>query len=232
MKRFTIETIRSFNPCYDPSKYLPEDWSGTVIDLLDRKDIPFQDRLWVICRNDFLSDKLMRLFAVWCARQVQHLTNDERSARAIDTAEAFAHGNATQEDLAAAWAAARDAAWDAAWAVARDAAWAVARDAAWAVARDAAWAAAWDAAWAVARAAARDAAWAVARDAAWAAARDAAWAAADAAWAVARAAARDAAWAVARAAADAAWDAQHAKLREMILIGVETGDVVLEEVRG
>jgi hypothetical protein len=200
MKRFTIETIRSFNPCYDPSKYLPEDWSGTVIDLLDRKDIPFQDRLWVICRNDFLSDKLMRLFAVWCARQVQHLTNDERSARAIDTAEAFAHGNATQEDLAAAWAAARDAAWDAAWAVAR--------------------------------AAARDAAWAVARDAAWAAARDAAWAAADAAWAVARAAARDAAWAVARAAADAAWDAQHAKLREMILIGVETGDVVLEEVRG
>lgn len=120
MKRFTIETIRSFEPCYDPSKYLPEDWSGTVIDLLDRKEIPFEDRLWVIYRNDFLSDKLMRLFAVWCALQVQHLMTDERSFRAIDVAEAFANGRATKEELAAACDAAQSAAQSAARYAARE----------------------------------------------------------------------------------------------------------------
>lgn len=54
---------------------------------------------------------------------------DQRSKDALNVAERFANGNATQSDLdaarAAAWAAARAAAWDAA----RDAAGAAARDA-------------------------------------------------------------------------------------------------------
>jgi hypothetical protein len=90
---------------------------------------------------------------VWCARQVQHLMTDQRSLAALDVAERHANGEATDEELAAARAAACDAARDAAWAAARDAAWAAARDAAWDAARDAAW----DAAWAAARDAARDA---------------------------------------------------------------------------
>lgn len=166
MKVFDVKTINSWEPCYPPTKYLPEDWSGTVLDILDHKEIPFNDKLWVICRTDLVSEKLMRLFAVWCARQVQHLMADKRSLDALDIAEQFANGVATLEQLNAASA----AAWAAAWDTARDAAWA------------AAWAAAWDAAraaaWAAARDAARDAALDAARDAAWAAARDAAWAAA------------------------------------------------------
>jgi hypothetical protein len=164
MKKFNIELIRSFKPCYDPIRYIPESWVGTAIDLLDIKKIPFHDRLWVLMRTDFVSEKLIRLFSVWCARQVQHLMKDERSIKALDVSESFANGIATTDDLAAAraaaWAAASDAAWDAAWAAASDAAWAAASDAAWAAASDAAWAAAW--------AAASDAAW----DAAWAAASD------------------------------------------------------------
>ena len=74
-------------------------------------------------------------------------------------------------DLAAAYAAARDAARGAAWGAARDAARAAARAAAYAAARDAARGAAWDAARGAAWDAAQGAAWA----AAWDAARDAAW---------------------------------------------------------
>jgi hypothetical protein len=135
MKTVTLETLRSFNPCYDPIEWFPEDWSGTALDIVSDDRIPWEDRLWAVMRNDFVSDKLMRLFAVWCARQVQHLMTDERSIRALDVAERFANGEASIEELAAARDDARDAAWDAA----RDAAWDAALAAARAAARDAAW---------------------------------------------------------------------------------------------
>ena len=108
--------------------------------------------IWIATREGVLTDKELRLFAVFSARQVQHLMEDERSINAIDVAERFANDEATAEELKEAQEA-QEAAWDAAWA-ARDA-W----DAAWAArdARDAAWAA-----WAAR--AARSAAWA-ARDA-------------------------------------------------------------------
>jgi hypothetical protein len=136
MKVLTIETIRSYDPCRDPLRHLSEDWTGTALDIVMLDEIPWQDRLWVVMRSDLLSDKLMRLFAAWCARQVQHLMTDQRSVNALDAAEKFANGLAVNEELDAAWAAARAA--DAAWAAARaaDAAWAAAR-----AARAAAWAA-------------------------------------------------------------------------------------------
>jgi hypothetical protein len=65
--------------------------------------------------------KHWRLYAVWCARQVQHLMADPRGAAALDVAERHARGEATDEELNAASAAARDAAWAAA-----NAAWAAA----------------------------------------------------------------------------------------------------------
>ena len=91
---------------------------------------------------DGLTEAQLRLFAVRCARRVQHLMTDPRSIAALDVAERHAKGEATDEELSAARASAR-AAGDASWA-AGDAARA-AGDAAWA-AGDAARAAAWDAA--------------------------------------------------------------------------------------
>ena len=88
--------------------------------------------LWVATRRGVLDNRTLRTFAVWSARQVQHLMSDPRSLAALDVAERHAIGSATDEELAAAWAAARDAARDAARAAARDAA----RAAAWAAARD------------------------------------------------------------------------------------------------
>jgi len=148
MKTFNIETIRSLGPCYDPEKHLSNDWQGNIIDILDIKDCDFSDRLWVIMRTDFVSEKLMRLFAVWCARQVQHLMKDERSLKALDVAEAYANYYTLIDDSN----------WREGWDLERVAA----RDAAGAAARDAARASAW----AAARAAARASAWAAARAAA------------------------------------------------------------------
>lgn len=102
MKTFTIDDIRSWKPCYDPKRYLSEGWRGTAIDILKHDTIPHDDKLWVVCRESVIDKKTLRLFAVWCARQVEHLMTDERSKDALNLAERFAHGEATDEELSAA----------------------------------------------------------------------------------------------------------------------------------
>lgn len=102
----------------------------------------------LVRRVEVWNERTARLFACDCAEHVVHLTNDDRVAAAIQVARRFALGDATEEELAAARAAAV-AAGAAAWAAIR-VAW-VAR-AAVVAAGAAAWAAV-RAAW-VARAAA------------------------------------------------------------------------------
>ena len=92
-----------------------------------------------------------------CARTALRFVpaGEDRLRIAIETAEAWCDGRATEEEVAAAGDAAGDArvaAWDVAWVAAWDAAWAAAGAAAWAAAGDAARAAAG----AAARAAAGD----------------------------------------------------------------------------
>lgn len=57
-----------------------------------------QDAIWCLSAVDG-HDSEIRLFAVWCARQVQHLMNDQRSVNALNVAERFANGLASSEDL-------------------------------------------------------------------------------------------------------------------------------------
>ena len=124
--------------------------------------------LWILEKIDLSpDDRTLRMFAIWCVRttplsdgrKVGDLLTDPRSLAALEVAERYENGNATDDDLDAACAAAGDAAWAAARDVARDAARPAARPAALAAARDAARAAAW----AAAGPAAGDAAWAAAR---------------------------------------------------------------------
>ena len=195
----TLKAIRNHGPCESGwvkllaslGKTKADDEPISILEILESNGL--DDALWCLRAVDG-HDKEIRLYAVWCARQVQHLMTDKRSLDALDVAEAFANGKVTKKELAAAgaaWAADGDAA-GAAWAAeaaALAAAWSAARDAALAAAlaaaRDAAWAAAEAAAEAAARAAAEAAAW----SATWSAARAAAWSAAGAAaWSAAGAA--------------------------------------------
>ena len=150
MKTLTWADFAKHKPCYNPAEKYGE-WQGTILDLMRRPDIPAKDKVWAFTREGIADDKTLRLFTVACARRVQHLMKDKRSLDALDVAERYANGNATKEELAAAWSAARAAARDSVWSAARDVAW----GAAWSAARDAARAAAGDAA----RDAASNAAW-------------------------------------------------------------------------
>ncbi len=128
------EYLKSINACDPACKWQEGKDLETVWNTCERGDW----MIWLLVNSENeVTDRELRLIAVKCARQVQHLMKDERSINALDVAERFANGEATQEELNAAWEAARaagDAAWAAAWEAAGDAAWA----AAWAAARDAA----------------------------------------------------------------------------------------------
>lgn len=70
------------------------------------------DALWAT-RAVPEQSKKWRLYAVWCARQVQYLTSDARSIAVVGVSERFANGEATREELATAlsdaWNAASEA---------------------------------------------------------------------------------------------------------------------------
>ena len=177
--------------------------SISILTILESNGI--DDALWALrCLENH--DRDLRLFAVWCARKVEHLSHDERVKNCNDAAEKFANGVATAKELAAARESAREATWEAEGAATWEAAW----EAAGAAAGEAACAAAWEAQGA-AQGAAGAAAWAAraAMAAAWAAAWEAPGAAGAAAWAA------RAARAAAGAAGAAAREAQSEMLAKM-----------------
>lgn len=151
--RTTLNKIRAHDPCADGwakllahlGKIKADDEPLDLLTILDSNGM--DDTFWCF-RAVGGYDKEMRLYAVWCARQVQHLMKDQRSIDALDVAERFAHGAATREELdaardaagAAAGAASGAAAWAAAWAAAMAAEGDAARAAAGATVGDAAWA--------------------------------------------------------------------------------------------
>lgn len=111
----TLKAIREHGPCEHGwvkllsslGKTKADDKPISILEILESNGL--DDALWCLRAVDGY-DKEIRLYAVWCARQVQHLMKDPRSLAALDVAEAFAHGKATKEELAAARDAARDAA--------------------------------------------------------------------------------------------------------------------------
>jgi hypothetical protein len=159
MITITLEKIEDHTPCKSGWKILLASKGGAdadmsaefpVTDILDSNGL--EDTLWVLrCLPEH--SNLWRKYAVWCARQVQHLMTDRRSIDALDVAWRHSEGLATDAELESA----RDAAWDATWDAALDAAWDAARAAARAAAWDASRAAAWAATRAATRAAAADA---------------------------------------------------------------------------
>lgn len=59
--------------------------------------------IWLINNSEnYVTDKQLRLIAVDFARQVQHLMTDQRSIDALNVAERYANGGATDNELAAA----------------------------------------------------------------------------------------------------------------------------------
>jgi len=148
----TLNKIRAKSPCRNGWSKLLEHLNKTKADdepldlLVVLKSNGLDDALWCLRAVDGY-EREIRLYAVWCDRQVQHLITDRLKLEAIDVAERYANGNATDKELTDALAAAssQSAAYEA-----RNAAYAAAWAAAWAAAREATWSAssrveAWDA---------------------------------------------------------------------------------------
>ena len=145
----TLNQIRSHNPCSNGwgkllqhlGKTKQDDEPLSFATILESNG--FDDTLWCL-RTVAGYDREIRLYAVWCARQVEHLDPSGVSKNINDVSERYANGEAMEAELVAA----RKAAWEA-WA-ARKAAWEAgeARAAALAAAGEAAgeaWAAAGEA---------------------------------------------------------------------------------------
>jgi len=104
----TLNAIRNHDPCsHGWSKLLrhlgkttADDELLPLVTVLDSNGL--HDALWC-CRCMPQYDRLWRLFAVHCARRVQHLMTDQRSVAVIDVAEKYANGQATRDELASAY---------------------------------------------------------------------------------------------------------------------------------
>ena len=136
--KITYEDLIAKAPCYNPLEIgMPKSYSATISEFINEyrnKVKNKEDIIWVVCHEDYMTDRDMRLFAVWCTREALKLVDnpDPKSINACNVAERFANNKATKEEMAAV----------------RDAAWAASCDAGYAV-RDAArttvWAASGDA---------------------------------------------------------------------------------------
>ena len=127
----TLKRIQEHRPCQNGWKKL---LNGLGKKKTDCEPLSFatileinglDDALWC-CRVEPQYAREWRLFVVACVRRVEYLNPDPRVKQAIDVAERYANGEATDVELSAA----RDAAW-AAWYAAR-AEGDAARAAAWA----------------------------------------------------------------------------------------------------
>jgi hypothetical protein len=113
-KTISNKIIRTFNPCYDPSKFITDENEELSIRYWIKKYrnvVPIKDIFWLLLRKEFLFEKDLRLFGVWCARESLKLiaNPDERNINVCNVAERYANGKATKEELDVAYIAADDA---------------------------------------------------------------------------------------------------------------------------
>ena len=111
----TLNKIRKYEPCAAGwqklltylGKTKADDEPLSLLTILDSNGL--DDALWCL-RAVEGHDREIRLYAVWCTRQVQHLLTDQRSIDVLGVAERYANGEATKGKLTDAWYAARAAA--------------------------------------------------------------------------------------------------------------------------
>ena len=104
----TLNHIRARGPCKEGWEKLLAHLGKTTA---DDEPLPYatiltsngvQDTIWCMACEPGQA-ATWRLFAVACAREVQHLMRDPRSIEALNVAERFAKGRATKTELATAF---------------------------------------------------------------------------------------------------------------------------------
>lgn len=115
--KITRKILRQWCACYTDARIaalVPED--GMTPMEIAALDIPAEDRLWVLLREEIIPARELRLLACDWAEDACEAAgwNDQRSLEAIAVARQFACGEAAVAELAAAAKAADEASWSAA----------------------------------------------------------------------------------------------------------------------
>lgn len=99
MKTYSLADIDALEPCTNPREFVAEDWSGTLLDILNVEKVKPDDRIWVV--TQLLEDKTRRRFAMWCACESSHRSE----ARSLALEAALNSGWSLDEvnDLATHW---------------------------------------------------------------------------------------------------------------------------------
>ncbi len=138
------DRLRAMGACSEAIDWVEDRGYTTIVEVWEA--CPRGDwMIWLLTQEDApeVDDRTLRIFACRCVRQtpiagdrtVWDLLTDERSRRAVEVAERYAVGDASDEELRTARAAAEYAARAAAEYAAEYAARAAARSAAWGAAR-------------------------------------------------------------------------------------------------
>lgn len=114
LPKVTPEEILSWQPCesYDLKKIkklFGRKKKANALDILNCEEISIEDRFWVVLREEMLSERILRLFAISCAEHVlpifeKKYPEDRRPRTAIDAAKKYLMGEITKEELDAAGA--------------------------------------------------------------------------------------------------------------------------------
>ena len=85
-----IEFLVQAKACYHPTKYLPKNWEGTILDLINVPSIPDRDKVWAFTRAKVVPLSLHAEFAKKCTTvDVTNIAQAERCAAiATDAAKA------------------------------------------------------------------------------------------------------------------------------------------------
>jgi hypothetical protein len=124
MKKVTIEDVMRWGPCarYTEERLLKLANGREALSALEILDlnIPSEDKLWAVLREDLLPASLLHEFACMCAETALLKERkagrepDTRSWKAVEAKRKWLRGEITDKDLSEAYAAARSAAWVAA----------------------------------------------------------------------------------------------------------------------
>lgn len=79
----SIDDIRSFTAVCRPqglfdldsaheiARILPEDWTGTALDVLKHAEIPDADKIFIVLREEIFDVRLLRMFIHWRSRLIR-----------------------------------------------------------------------------------------------------------------------------------------------------------------
>jgi len=129
MKKVTLLQFMLLDPCYSEEQIIDvigDKKEMTALEVLDL-DIPAEDRLWAVLREEFIDASILHEFACRCAEEALKLVYkpDPQIVAVIEAKRKWIRGEIFESELTAAgdaaWNTARDATWNAAWNVVRDA---------------------------------------------------------------------------------------------------------------